>query len=471
MRVIIAVIILSSFFVSNAQAFLEPSFRLKALGEDFVGLVPDQYSDIFRNPAYLGQVEGWKILGEYRRDRSLHYNFGLATPSTQLGKFGLVVKEWRGENSNSQEQKYKYIDYYYIPSYLVLTNNYSQREDITKNRGLDFLYSCPLISDWKLGLSVFYDELKSEFEAGFINLSTTVDFDTFLVLAEREAISLSSLLSSNKSTTVSIGIVKAGEQNSSLDFKLAYRHFNSELGTFEERLTVERNYYYDSLGQHVSQYSLYTKRDIDSPVEKGDTWSFAGVLRREVSEYSSLSGQVILSLSSSDFRGKYFDYRLYQDSLSLSDSNLFQGDKNNINLDLGLAWQSSKSGKAHLFIGVRNILSWEKQDFPDFLRFPPAEKYRNTFHRLTIPLAAEIFPWQKFAVRIGALPSYIFQKGYQFSPYSTSFAAFTSRRESLTYTLGFSVNPTRGLKVESYYLGSSPLDDLQSWNLGVTYDF
>lgn len=48
-----------------AGAYLNPSLRIRALGTDFIGLVPDERTDIFRNPAYLAMLSRGNVSGEF----------------------------------------------------------------------------------------------------------------------------------------------------------------------------------------------------------------------------------------------------------------------------------------------------------------------------------------------------------------------------------------------------------------------
>jgi len=49
----------------EAFAYIHPSLRIKSLGDEFVGIIDDSYTNIYRNPAYLSYVKRIKIFGQY----------------------------------------------------------------------------------------------------------------------------------------------------------------------------------------------------------------------------------------------------------------------------------------------------------------------------------------------------------------------------------------------------------------------
>ena len=53
------------FSANEIFAYLNPSLRIRALGDEFVGVIDDNYTDIYRNPAYLSYVKRIKIFGQY----------------------------------------------------------------------------------------------------------------------------------------------------------------------------------------------------------------------------------------------------------------------------------------------------------------------------------------------------------------------------------------------------------------------
>lgn len=57
-------------FFSPAWCYGNTSCRIKALGEDFVGIIKDEYTDLFFNPAYLGKMEKNKMYIEFGSPKS-----------------------------------------------------------------------------------------------------------------------------------------------------------------------------------------------------------------------------------------------------------------------------------------------------------------------------------------------------------------------------------------------------------------
>ncbi len=52
----LSVFFLVVLFVSKGWGFIHESVRIKALGNELNGLIPDPYTDVSRNPAFLA---GW----------------------------------------------------------------------------------------------------------------------------------------------------------------------------------------------------------------------------------------------------------------------------------------------------------------------------------------------------------------------------------------------------------------------------
>ena len=111
MKKAILVIVFWVGLSSCGLAHLEPSFRLKALGGDFVGLIPDLYSDIFRNPAYLARLERPTLGLEYRIEGGRRYLLNAAEPFHNLGSIGMYLKgDVSSRQSRSQTER-SYLSY------------------------------------------------------------------------------------------------------------------------------------------------------------------------------------------------------------------------------------------------------------------------------------------------------------------------------------------------------------------------
>ena len=76
------------FSYKESSAYLERSLRTRALGDDLIGILRDEYSDVYRNPAYLYRESKFKIFAQYNRTSSQDvrlfnpFDFSLRTEPT-----------------------------------------------------------------------------------------------------------------------------------------------------------------------------------------------------------------------------------------------------------------------------------------------------------------------------------------------------------------------------------------------------
>ncbi|KPL03774.1 MAG: hypothetical protein AMJ90_03160 [candidate division Zixibacteria bacterium SM23_73_2] len=61
------------FAAAETFAYLHPSLRIRALGDEFTGIIDDSYTDVYRNPAYLSFVKQIKVFGQYNNYKEPEY--------------------------------------------------------------------------------------------------------------------------------------------------------------------------------------------------------------------------------------------------------------------------------------------------------------------------------------------------------------------------------------------------------------
>jgi len=64
-----------------AACFIHESVRIRALGSEFTGLIPDAYTDVFRNPAYLANWDKAAFMVEVQNSRNQTLLSSLAIPT------------------------------------------------------------------------------------------------------------------------------------------------------------------------------------------------------------------------------------------------------------------------------------------------------------------------------------------------------------------------------------------------------
>ncbi len=153
-------------FLSSTCAFgyLGKSIRIMALGDHLAGIVADENTDIYRNPAYLSLVNDTRIFGQYNlyghTELTIAQGFtnkgtgllGLALPTTDYGNLALVceLKPSTSKDRSSHESRTDELDSY------TTSSLYESKFDKKSIEDIKAIYSVALSPTVRIGADFTY---------------------------------------------------------------------------------------------------------------------------------------------------------------------------------------------------------------------------------------------------------------------------------------------------------------------------
>lgn len=465
MKLIILILALILLISTTSFAYLEPSFRIKALGEDFVGIILDEYTDIFRNPAYLSLVENYKIFGEYRKDVSNRFIFGGVLPKFSFGKIAILSKGWQQERGNVLQGQ----NFYANPSYILQRIELSEYNDKTSLNNAALFYALNNKLNLKAGISFIYfeDKLKSKSQWS----SSSLYFDTpsgFLRQSYNNSGETHSLRV-NKFFQISSGLKFIWKGTLHSDIVLTFQHLNSELMNSENRFFQQTDF--DSLGNISRTSKNANTRELAGPKQEGNSFGVGLRLSKEVGFAERINFLWEFFYTDWDTKAKSDAAFFQNDTVSLSVNQSFAGDKNNIGVLLKFGLESKNVNKFKLYAGITNSLLWEKQSSPDSLPIKTDSKWRTNIYRLSLPMAIEYYPFNKLTLRYGALPNYTYTRTETISRYNFLWETSTNKTTKFNNSFGLSYQLSKNLNVEGYILEFGNIFTIGNWMLGASYSF
>lgn len=473
MKPIIIAIALIFLLFSTTWAYLEPSFRIKALGEDFVGIIVDEYTDIFRNPAYLALVKNYKIFAEYRKESlgkgqtANRLILGSVLPKFSFGKLAMLGKGWQQKSENLYQ-----IETFYAPS-TITTIKGQTSENINNNPTLinsDFIYALTLGPNFNLGANFIYYEDKTE--SHYRSNEYVIVFNNVSGFKVREFIGMrnENTFRANRFIQISSGVNFPWGQTLSFDLNFSFQHLNSE--NTNNLMRVIQTNYYDSAG---NIYQIYGNADTNffvAPKQKGDKFGIGFRISKSLNSLERAN--LLCGFFYTDWNTFANSNQIFyaNDSLTNSLQQFFSGNKKDIKAHIKLGIESKKlDNKIKLFAGVTDSLTFERQTYPDFLTSKPQSKWRNSLHRISLPLGLEYYPLNQLTLRYGALPSYTYSRNEGFIPNYFVWNISTSRTTSFNNSFGYSFQPLKNLSVEGYVLQLGNLFSINDWTFSASYNF
>jgi hypothetical protein len=221
--------VLCFIFLSTQQAFgyLGKSIRIMGFGDELAGVIQDEYTDIYRNPAYLCFVERVKVFGQYNlyghSELKIAEDFrneeaglaGLVLPLTKYGNLALI-----GELKPSTEE-----DRYATASNTYYTIDTSSVKWFSKKsiRNFKVIYSTKLSPALSVGIDFAY--LKNYNDADTNKTITTQSYNDYGELWEyTQGVIINNYNNSPDAQRGSIGIILTPDQRTNLDFTLYYEN-------------------------------------------------------------------------------------------------------------------------------------------------------------------------------------------------------------------------------------------------------
>ncbi len=159
-----ALICFLSLFSANAFGYLGKSIRIMSIGNYLAGVVKDQDTDIYRNPAYLSFVDKVRVFGQYNLYGHTELQIapaftnkgtgllGLALPTTGYGNLALVceLKPSTSKNGSSNESRTDELEFY------TTRSSYESEFDKKSIEDLKAIYSVTLSPKVRIGADFTY---------------------------------------------------------------------------------------------------------------------------------------------------------------------------------------------------------------------------------------------------------------------------------------------------------------------------
>lgn len=181
--------LLCFFFAASTSAlgYIGKSIRIMGFGEHLAGVIKDEDTDIYRNPAYLSFVDTPRAFGQYNLFHHMELRiaenltnkgtalFGFVIPTPSCGSFALVaeLKPSTSEKKSSHTGQKEYVDYH------VVDTSSSRVFDKKTIEGFKAVYSFNLSPSLRIGTDFTYlrnyDRRDSEAKSIFTHRSIASD--------------------------------------------------------------------------------------------------------------------------------------------------------------------------------------------------------------------------------------------------------------------------------------------------------
>jgi hypothetical protein len=230
------ILVLYFLFVCGEGAFgyLGKSIRLMGIGDELAGVIKDEYTDIYRNPAYLSFVEKPRIFGQYNQYRHIELKIaeyftnqetglmGVVLPFTKYGNLALIgeLRPSTAEDNSARISRTEYLDYYTLDS--------SSVEKFSKKTIQNFkaIYGLKLSASLRLGIDFVYLKNYNQNDSKTKRITTQRYFDSENLKSYGIDDRVSNNDNSPDAQRGSIGMVLTASQKTSLDLTLYYENLS-----------------------------------------------------------------------------------------------------------------------------------------------------------------------------------------------------------------------------------------------------
>lgn len=453
---------------SCGLAYLEPSFRLKALGGDFVGLIPDLYSDIFRNPAYLAKLDQ-PILGlEYRIDGGRRYLLNAAEPFHNLVSIGLYLK---GDVSSRQSRSQIERTYLSYDTELTSVESSEFRDDSHLSQ-FSFKSASRVGEKTRLGFDLNYFEAESEHISERIQKFTEMYTDSGLVRRQGSAWQNRDYQSFNKYFQPAVGLQFLLSDGKELNFRIFLQRVNSEVRNQEIEERLNQYFNYDTLGVDTLVAEDLLRRQDDYPLQKITTFGINSDFRTLASQIPALSFLFNLSFSHLDERAVVLDSRT-SNGIPSPYNQAWKGEaeRDRFTIEFGVGGESDTLRFSKLFLGLKNRLDFEKGSVPVNSSISQERGFRNTLYKIILPVGVEVYPVRGWALRGSVVSSYSFARSTRYDPIINGISINKNKSAQTIYNLGFGYMLLNKILAEAYVTDVYDITQLRYWSVSASYAF
>jgi hypothetical protein len=283
---------------ASALGYIGKSVRIMGMGEELAGVMRDQYTDIYRNPAYLSLVKRVRVFGQNNLVGRTELRIapqitnketgliGIVLPIPDFGKLALVG-ELKPSTSEKHPGKIEHQDYSSLYRISTYSENLYTKESIVNFKAI---YSRRLSPSLLAGVDFVYlknyHRLDSEIYSSMIDRSRATDE----LLRDERYEKVSNSDDSPDAQRASLGLLFDSWKRSTLDFTLYYENSNYVKEAYNRKQSEGIWFSPDTFQYHGLNYSTSS-----GPVENK-------AFGLDVNWKRDLSKRTILSLL---FGGRY----------------------------------------------------------------------------------------------------------------------------------------------------------------------
>lgn len=495
----------SSLFLSR-----DMSLRVKALGEEFAGIISDGETDALLNPARLAEVVSPELVLAFPSEEG--YGYGKSNALSFLGMWpralsniisaGFFLKEAHYEDQDSRS----YTDEDYWENTLRSVLSYEKSTNFLDDYHLRLFSSLNIPQSLKLGLEYSYSvipEIKNRWsrnEVYYINNSTwdTLDAD-------------SGFSEYNNSHNISSHRFRVGALfniSTTTSFELFGDFFlwrEDTIGLYNRDNFVHReNEYYDYQGEDTIYYYNIASEYYNSKRDSADSSAFRAVTlnTRWIKEMNDdlrfhllIGGAIIQgTLSGNNTERNSMQKDLYSslksESVSVHGDTLhyktekirdFSGDEKLYLGTAGIGIEKRILNRSLVCLGLKFIYGQEEINqnntwFSFFQKETTAldtthsettyvtkEKYQKRSWTLILPMGMEHFITPQFILRLGVCPRFLYEKAE-----GNSDSEYKEKIE-ISHSLGLGYKVSDYLSFDLFTRGL--LHNIPYWNIQVKYYF
>ncbi len=449
-------ICLLSLFSANAFGYLGKSIRIMSIGNYLAGVVRDQDTDIYRNPAYLSFVDKVRVFGQYNLYGHTELQIapaftnkgtgllGLALPTTGYGNLALVceLKPSTSKNKSGYTIRTDGVDDYSVRSD---SKQNSQKKSI---EGFKVVYGVRLSPSVRVGADLSYFRNYNRLESQSTSTFTVRALDSEDITYYDEQLETQNSDDSPDAQRVSAGMVLNPWSKTTLDLALYYENLS-----YTKTASSRDDFYTEDLLTDTA-----TTVHLHHTASSGPTKNWAGGLdlnlRRQFPQSTSLVLLLGLRYGESDFswseHEKDTSYYSWKDNHSwIGHSASVAYDDKAFSLTLGMGVEkdfstSIKVATACRGYWVREKLDRHRQDcswtiwaIDDSVAHKKTsseasqtKKTANSYE-LAFPIGAEIVLHKMVKVRLGG--AFVIARDETETGYSTSSNGYYSQGAGFSY--------------------------------------
>lgn len=483
--IFLAVFVLVLLHSTQSFAFLGNSLRIRALGDELSGIVTDEYTDIYRNPAYLYSIKNLRVFGQSNTYGYTELEIatfmnnegailgGIVIPLSRYGTWALV-----GElEPSSDEVSWPLLESRedYLGHYAITTRSSGESRDNTI-RNFKTVYSLQVNPNFIVGVDFTYlknynyvdsnsTQLISDFSLPGDSLRYTTTYSSTGIFS-----------SSPDAQRFTLGAIFFPRARWSLDLSLYYEHLGYTFRDYTVLEGISTFLYPDTvINAHVHDFNMPIRGkayglEYNLRFRYSTDMVFRQLFEMRYQKKTNLGSELSTELGyNSSVSWLWFS----EDKSSFSDNNEYKS----LSFLLGSGLEKDFSPSVKIGLGAKGY--WEKIDtrrsesqstqhrevFNDStIAFSTDssksdDQRTSSIFRLALPIGLEAKLLPILKVRISGTWEY---------EYDSSMEGHVSYSSSY-YGLGLGFSLEGRICLDAYV--QDPIQELKSWMVNVGYNF